>query len=81
MNRNLESDTAFSQSALLSTINNFTYCPEENPMFETYFRRYEDLYNIDCGNLADQKKSPFVTQQIRGYGTRQIRRLYLATKD
>ena len=52
----LESNVAFSQSAVLNTINNFIYCRESNQTFATYFRRYEDLYNIDCSNWSDQKK-------------------------
>ena len=52
----LESNEAFPQSAVLNTISNFIYCPESNQTFTTYFRRYEDLYNIDCSNWSDQKK-------------------------
>ena len=51
-----ESNIAFPQTAVLNTINNFIYCPESNQTFATYFRRYEDLYNIDCSNWSDQKK-------------------------
>ena len=51
-----ESNVAFPQSAVLNTINNFIYCPKSNQTFVTYFRRYEDLYNIDCSNWSDQKK-------------------------
>ena len=46
----LESNVAFPQSAVLNTINNSIYCPESNQTFATYFRGYEDLYNIDCSN-------------------------------
>ena len=52
----LESNVAFPQSTVLNTINNFIYCPESNQTFATYFRRYEDLYNIGCSNWSDQKK-------------------------
>ena len=51
-----ESNVAFPQSAVLNTINNSIYCPESNQTFATYFRRYEDLYNINCSNRSDQKK-------------------------
>ena len=64
----LESNVAFPQSAVLNTINIFIYCPESNQIFATYFRRYEDLYNIDCSNWSDQKKGPSITQQTRGRG-------------
>ena len=50
----LESNIAFPLSAVLNTINNFIYCPESNQTFAMYFRRYEDLYNIDCSNWSDQ---------------------------
>ena len=52
----LESNVAFPQSAILNIINDFIYCPESNQTFASYFRRYEDLYNIDCSNWSDQKK-------------------------
>ena len=55
----LESNVVFPQSAVLNTINNFIYCPESNQTFATYFRRYEDLYNIDCSNWSDQKRSTY----------------------
>ena len=52
----LESNEAFPRSAVLNTISNFIYCPESNQTFTTYFRRYENLYYIDCSNWSDQKK-------------------------
>ena len=64
----LESNVAFPPKAVLNTINNFIYCPKSNQTFATYFRRYEDLYNIDCSNWSDQKKGPPITQQTRGCG-------------
>ena len=55
----LENNVAFPQSAVLNTIDNFIYCPESNQTFATYFRRYENLYNIDCSNWSDQKRSAY----------------------
>lgn len=44
---NTESETTFSQNAIWSAIDNFTYSPDEDKTFASYFRRYEDLFEIE----------------------------------
>ena len=51
-----ESESSFSQTAIWNTLEVFTYAPEEDKTFEVYFRRYEDLFKIDCENWSDTKK-------------------------
>ena len=48
--QNVETETTFSQKAIWSAIDNFTYAPEDEITFASYFRRYEDLYNTDSAN-------------------------------
>ena len=37
-------------------IDNFSYSPEEDITFTSYFRRYEDFYTTDSTNWSDLKK-------------------------
>ena len=45
--QNVENKNAFSQNAIWSAIDNFTYASEDEITFASYFRRDEDLYNTD----------------------------------
>ena len=52
----VENENIFSQNAIWSAIDNFTYAPRDEITFVSYFRRCKDLYNTDCRNWADFKK-------------------------
>lgn len=62
--QNTENENAFSQNAVWSAIDNFTYSPDEDKTFASYFRRYEDLYKIDCENWADFKKVRLLLRKL-----------------
>ena len=47
-----------------SAINNFTYAPENEITFASYFRRHEDLYNTDCTNWANFKKVRLLLRKL-----------------
>lgn len=59
-----EDSTAFSQNAIWSAIDTFRYAPEENLTFEAYFKRFEDLFKIDCGSWTDQKKVRLLLRKL-----------------
>ena len=46
--KNSEKDTIFSQSTIYNSIDTFEYVPENNKTFEAFYRRYEDIFNLDC---------------------------------
>ena len=52
-----EDSGVFSRDAIENAIAEFNYMPEEEVTFSSYFRRYEDLYKVDCANWSDHKKS------------------------
>ena len=52
----IENEFSCSQNTIWSAIENFSYSPQEDVTFASYFRRYEDLYKTDCGNWSDLKK-------------------------
>ena len=54
--QNVENENAYSQNAIWRAIDNFTYAPEDEITFASYFRRYEDHYNTNCANWADFEK-------------------------
>ena len=54
----IENEFSFLQNTIWSPIENFSYSPEEDITFVSYFRRYEDLYKTDRGNWCDSKNIP-----------------------
>ena len=53
--KNSEKDI-FSQSSIYNSIETFEYAPENNKMFEAFYRRYEDIFNVDCKQKPSKKK-------------------------
>ena len=51
-----KNEFSFSQNAIWSSIENFSYSPEEDVIFTSYFRRYEDLSTTNCADWIDSKK-------------------------
>ena len=63
-----------------NALETFSYASDEDKTFETYCRRYEDIYITDYADRTDAKKSPATFTKARNYGTQQVRRLYLTKK-
>ena len=42
--------------SMYSTIETFEYVPENDKTFDAFYRQYEDLFNVDCKELSNEKK-------------------------
>ena len=56
VSKNSEKDTIFSQSTIYNLIETFEYVPENDKTFEAFYRRYEDISNVDCEQWRSEKK-------------------------
>ena len=65
--KNSEKDTIFSQSSIYNSIETFEYIPENDKTFEAFYRRYEDIFNVDCEQWPSKKKK--VRLLLRKLGT------------
>lgn len=54
----------FSQSTIWSTIESFSYNPEEEKTFERYYHRYQDFYEVDCQTWTDEKKIRLLLRKL-----------------
>ena len=54
--RPIENEFSFSQNIIWNVTENLSYFSEEDVIFASYFRRYEELYTADCANRSDSKK-------------------------
>ena len=54
-NQPTDSTTIFTQNALET----FSYAPDKDKTFETYYGRYEDIYITDCADWTDAKQSGY----------------------
>ena len=54
--KNSEKDSIFSQSSLCNSIETFEYVPENGKTFEAFYRRYEDIFNVDCEQWPSKKR-------------------------
>ena len=70
--KNSEKDTIFSQSTIYNSIETFEYVPENDKTFEAFYRRYEDIFNVDCEQWSSEKK---VRLLLRKLGTTERNRL------
>ena len=43
-----ENNTAFSRNTIWNSMKTFIYLPAEDKTFEAFYRRYEDLFTVDC---------------------------------
>ena len=43
-----ENNPAFSSNTIWNSMKTFIYLPVEDKTFEAFFRRYEDLFTLDC---------------------------------
>ena len=46
--KNSEKGMTYSQSTIYNSIETFEYVPENDKTFEAFYRRYEDIFNVDC---------------------------------
>ena len=53
--KNSEKDTIFSQSTIYNSIETFKYVPENDKTFKVFYRRYEDIFNVDCEQWPSEK--------------------------
>ena len=59
-----DTQITFSQSEILSAMDIFIYNVEENLTFEKYYRRYEDIFQIDFQSWPDQKKLRLLLRKL-----------------
>ena len=75
-----DSSTILTQNAVWNALETFSYAPDKDKTFESYYRRYEDIYITDCADWTDVKKSPATSTKARNCGTQPVRRLYRTKK-
>ena len=49
-NQLIDSTTIFTQNAVWNALETFSYAPDEDKTSWAYYRRYEDIFIIDCSN-------------------------------
>ena len=54
--KNSEKDTIFFQSTIYNSMETFEYVPENDKTFEAFYRRYEDIFKVDCEQCPSEKK-------------------------
>ena len=54
---------------MYSSIETFEYVPENNKTFDAFYRRCENVFNVDCKEWSNEKKGTFITQEIGYNGT------------
>ena len=64
--KNSEKDTIFSQSTIYNSIDTFEYVPENDKTFEAFYRRYEDIFYVDCEKWPSKKKKGTFTIKKTG---------------
>ena len=53
--KNSEKDSIFSQSTIYNSIETFEYVSANDKMFEAFYRRHEDIFNVDCEQWPSKK--------------------------
>lgn len=46
------------------SITNFTYAPEEGMTFDSWYKRFEDIFNVDAKNLDDAARVRFLLRKL-----------------
>ena len=54
----------FSQGTIHSTIETFEYVPENDKTFDAFYRRYEDVFNVNCKEWANEKKVRLLLRKL-----------------
>ena len=63
-NSNKLNQNVFSQTAIWSALETFHYVPEDDLTFEAYFRRFGDVFRIDCKSWIKQMKVRLLLQKL-----------------
>lgn len=59
-----KTDTEFLLESLSSSLSEFVYDPENDCIFENWFRRYEDFFDRDAANLDDAAKVRLLLRKL-----------------
>ena len=59
-----ENDTTFSQAIMYSTIETVEFVPESDKTFDAFYRRYEDVFNVDCKEWSNEKKVRLLDREL-----------------
>ena len=51
---------------MLNNVPNFIYDPENGQIFDTWYKRYEDLFLIDAAILDDDTKVRILVRKLDG---------------
>ena len=54
--KNSDKDTIFSQGTIYNSIETFEYIPENDKSLEAFYRRYEDIFNVDSEQWPSEKR-------------------------
>ena len=52
----------FSPGTIYSTIETFEYVPENDKTFHAFYRRYEDVFNVDCKEWSNEKRYVYYSE-------------------
>ena len=63
-NQPTDSTTIFTQNAVWNSLETFSYVPDEDKIFEAYYRIYEDIYITDCTDWTDAKKVRLLLRKL-----------------
>ena len=59
-----ENNTAFSHNTIWNSMETFIYLLEEDKIFEAFFRRYENLFMVDCEDWTNAKKVRLLLRKL-----------------
>ena len=54
--KNSEKGMTYSQSTIYNSIETFEYVPENDKTVEAFYRRYEDIFNVDSEQWHCKKR-------------------------
>ena len=57
-------DTIYSQSTINNSIETFEYVPDSDKKLEAFYRRYEDIFNVDCEQWPSKKKVGLLLRKL-----------------
>ena len=56
--------TSENDITMYSTIETFEYVPENDKTFDAFYRRYEDVFNVDCKEWSNEKKVRLLLRKL-----------------
>ena len=59
-----EKDTIYSHSAIYNSTDTFEYVPENDKTFEAFYKRYEDIFCVDCEQWPSKRKIPLLLRKM-----------------